>query len=672
MENVLNLFIQRTTRFFFWLVLIGIGTSLNLFATVLRVPNDYSTISAAIAAASPYDTIRVYSNGGVPYAEHVNVTKSLVLIGTNAAPDSVTTIVAPTDFLTNNIDYNYSLPNFSSERTIVHIGDSASMRVEMRGFIVDGNRAGPGGISYSAILAESCVVVLDSNTIKNVLPSDSLNNTYNTTYNGRGIHVRGSGAVATISDNQMVDVNRYFVLINATEDTVTYKPPVYPSATVTGNTITGKGRYNGAQKGVWFNNGAWGTISRNVITNIDYVNASIEPERASGVVVRRGYINTAHRNIITYNTISNPSSPSAINNKGIYVEGIGDSIADNRVENFRFGIQIHNSSGILAARDTVTGGQVGFIVTRSTSPVGPYVVTIGGSPANKCVITGQGAVAGGFAIALSFRAEPSGADGTFLSTIPVDARYNDFGVYAESAVQGVVWDRADTTGLTGVDTVHYYPFYVDKIRASVKVFLQGPYLTAADTMNNLLRTGGYLASHFTGALIPSRAVDSINIELRNGTTTAGSSTRKFAPAWLMTDGTIRNFADPTKSYVEFDTTLSGQYHIVVRHRNHLAIMDSLPQTLDGSAIPSVYDFSTGQSQAYGTNPMKAVGTRFAMVAGDVSGNGVISLAQELIIVRANNLQTGYNRADVNMNGSVSLAQEIVITRSNNLRSTQVP
>jgi hypothetical protein len=340
------------------------------------------------------------------------------------------------------------------------------------------------------------------------------------------------------------------------------------------------------------------------------------------------------------------------------------------VANFRFGIQIHNSSGTLAARDTVTGGQVGFVVTRSALPtVGPFAVTIGGSPANKCVITGQvSSAAGGSAIALSFR--EFNADGTFLSTVPVDARYNDFGVYAESAVQALIWDRADTTGLTGVDTVYYYPFYVDKIRASVKVFLQGPYVTANDTMNNLLRTGGYLASHFTGALIPVRAVDSINIELRNGTTTAGSTTRKFAPAWLLTDGTIRNFSDTTKSYVEFDTTLSGQYNLVVRHRNHLGVMDSSFQSLDGSTAPVAYDFSTRQGKAYSTDyvarpPMVLVGTQYAMYAGDVTGNGQLKFSgtgndRGPIFTRVGGVSlvatiNGYYNEDTNMNGQVKFS-----------------
>ncbi len=416
-------------------------------------------------------------------------------------PTAVTTILAPSDFQTNSA-YNYSLPNFSDERTIVHIGDSVDMRVTMKGFTVDGNRLGTTAISYSAILAESCTVTLDSNIIKNVLPSlaDSAAHTHDVTFNGRGIHVRGSNAVATITNNQLVDINRYLILINATDNTSAL-PSVFPAATVSGNTITGKGLYAGAQKGVWFNNGAWGTISRNTVTNMDYPDTAIEPERASGIVVRRGYLNTSNRNIITQNIVSS-SLGSFVNNKGIYDEGTGDSVADNHVSNYRFGIQIHNADNVVAYRDTVTGGQVGFVVSRTQGTlVGPYTITIGGSPANKCVITGQQpSSSGGSAIALSFR--DVAADGTLLSTVPVDARYNDLGVYSEAQVQQSIWDRADTT-LAGVDTVYYSPFYVDKIRASVKVFLQGPYVTAGDSMSRTLNSSGTLAAHFGSRPIPS-------------------------------------------------------------------------------------------------------------------------------------------------------------------------
>ncbi len=92
-----------------------------------------------------------------------------------------------------------------------------------------------------------------------------------------------------------------------------------------------------------------------------------------------------------------------------------------------------------------------------------------------------------------------------------------------------------------------------RVRASVRVFLEGPYDPGTGVMRTLLRSGGSLTSRFPGAVIPGNAVDSIALEIRNAASAAGSTTRKFTSAWLMRDGTIRNRQDTTLNYVSFDT-----------------------------------------------------------------------------------------------------------------------
>jgi hypothetical protein len=195
--------------------------------------------------------------------------------------------------------------------------------------------------------------------------------------------------------------------------------------------------------------------------------------------------------------------------------------------------------------------------------------------------------------------------------------------------------------------------------ARVRVFLQGPYNTGTNAMKNSLRTGGQLAAHFGSLPIPAGAVDSINIEIRN--TATSPTLRAFAPAWLLTDGTIRNFLDTTKDYVGFPGVPPGDYYVVVSHRNHLAIMSSARSSVDGTVAPPVYDFSTGQGQAYGTNPMIAAGTRFAMYAGDVSGGGILyngpgnDRALIYVAIGGGNITltvNGYLNTDVNLDGTV--------------------
>jgi hypothetical protein len=187
-------------------------------------------------------------------------------------------------------------------------------------------------------------------------------------------------------------------------------------------------------------------------------------------------------------------------------------------------------------------------------------------------------------------------------------------------------------------------------------------------MNKLLYTppNSILAARFPGRAIPPEAVDSVAIELRN--TAATPTTQKYRPAWLLTDGTIRDFSDTTANYATFDI-LEGDYYLVARHRDHLAIMTGAAQTIT-SAAPPAYDFTTGQTQAYGTNPMKLVGTKYCMYAGDGNASGIITAADANGVFVALN-STGHNPNDINLSGIV-IAADANFVFGNLGKSSQVP
>ena len=208
--------------------------------------------------------------------------------------------------------------------------------------------------------------------------------------------------------------------------------------------------------------------------------------------------------------------------------------------------------------------------------------------------------------------------------------------------------------------------------ASVKVYLQGPYNTGTNAMNNVLRTSGLLAAHFGSMAIPVGAVDSINVEIRDSLVAAKATKRAFAPAWLLTDGTIRDFGDSTKTYVGFTGALAGNYYIVISHRNHLAVMSSAPVSLVAGTSPVVYDFSTGQARAYGTNPQRLVGTRYAMPAGDGTGDGSVDGFDRNTIWLIQNGTSGYLSGDFNLDGAVNGSDVSLIWIVNNGSATQVP
>jgi len=209
------------------------------------------------------------------------------------------------------------------------------------------------------------------------------------------------------------------------------------------------------------------------------------------------------------------------------------------------------------------------------------------------------------------------------------------------------------------------------INARLKFYLQGPYVTSADTMSNGLKKTGLLASHFATATIPAFAVDSVNIEIRDSAAAAKAGVRAFAPAWLMTDGTIRDFVDTTKNYVGYTGVPAGKYYIVVRHRNHLAIMSNVRDSLDAGLTPALYDFSTGQGQAYGTNAMIQVGTHFALIGGNTNNADQVINAGDRVAARNNSGLNTFIPSDATLDGVVNAADR-VLARNNAGQASQVP
>ena len=87
----------------------------------------------------------------------------------------------------------------------------------------------------------------------------------------------------------------------------------------------------------------------------------------------------------------------------------------------------------------------------------------------------------------------------------------------------------------------------------------------------------------------------------------------------------------------------------------------------------LYDFTTAQSQAYGTNPMIDLGSSvFGMIAGDGNGNGVINAIDRNAVWRVQNGTIGYLGGDFNLNSIVNAIDRNGYWRNNNGILTQVP
>jgi photosystem II stability/assembly factor-like uncharacterized protein len=222
----------------------------------------------------------------------------------------------------------------------------------------------------------------------------------------------------------------------------------------------------------------------------------------------------------------------------------------------------------------------------------------------------------------------------------------------------------------------------DFVIANLKVYLEGPYngsggMTTTLNSNNLIPLDsddpypttvyGYTAS--TVSSIPDSVVDWVLVELRTGT----ASTTKVdeRAGFLKSNGTILD-TDGT-SPLEFTGLSAGNYYVVVRHRNHLAIMTASAISLSSSSAQ--YNFCTAQSQAFGINPMKDLGSgNFAMIAGDMDGDGNIDYSNDLLNKWLPSFGFyGYLSEDTNLNSDVDYTEDLLNDWLPNFGfATQVP
>ncbi len=180
-----------------------------------------------------------------------------------------------------------------------------------------------------------------------------------------------------------------------------------------------------------------------------------------------------------------------------------------------------------------------------------------------------------------------------------------------------------------------------------------------------------LAAHLGAGPVPALAVDSVNVEIRDSLSAAASTKRAFAPAWLLTDGTIRDFLDTTKGLCRF------------RRRAHRQLLPrrQAPESPRRREFCSrrhrrqrgavAYDFSTGQGKAFGIGAMVLTGTHYALISGNASNADQVINASDRVATRNNLGAANYNLADVNMDGVVNASDRVVV-RNNLGKSSQVP
>ena len=211
---------------------------------------------------------------------------------------------------------------------------------------------------------------------------------------------------------------------------------------------------------------------------------------------------------------------------------------------------------------------------------------------------------------------------------------------------------------------------------STKIYLSGAYNQNIGQMSVNLKnlkylsaTSPYAASPRSISGIRGAITDWVLVELRktsNGIPITSKSVLLRNDGYLVDD-------DGMTTSISLNAP-TDVYYIVVRHRNHLAVMTATTIALSSNVIAH-YDFSTGMDKYYG-NDAKLINNQspaiYGAYGGDANGNGVVNATDENAFRRPDNGKLGYYGADQNLDGVVNATDENGVWRISNGRETRVP
>lgn len=118
---------------------------------------------------------------------------------------------------------------------------------------------------------------------------------------------------------------------------------------------------------------------------------------------------------------------------------------------------------------------------------------------------------------------------------------------------------------------------------------------------------------------------------------------------------------------------SGSYYLCVKHRNSMETWSATARTFTRGLYNS-FDFTSAQSQAYGSNQVAVTSptavTYYGLISGDVNQDGVIDLSDVVLVDNdADAILTGYVSSDLNGDKTVDASDITIIGESSNSFAT---
>ncbi len=198
--------------------------------------------------------------------------------------------------------------------------------------------------------------------------------------------------------------------------------------------------------------------------------------------------------------------------------------------------------------------------------------------------------------------------------------------------------------------------YPPEVFVDAEVMLEGAYSTSTHAMQTTLKDAGpipsvppYPEDNDRSVTIPTGIADWVLVELR---ATAGGPAIASKSALLRADGRI---VSDNGAFTRIPISApTGNYYVVVKHRNHAAVMSKNTIGLSVSSSSPI-SFSDNASFSQGLNPVKLLEAGvYGMWAGDINRDGQVTTMDYTAWYNSARLgESGYRDTDINMNGQVT-------------------
>lgn len=219
----------------------------------------------------------------------------------------------------------------------------------------------------------------------------------------------------------------------------------------------------------------------------------------------------------------------------------------------------------------------------------------------------------------------------FQWTAPTSGVFGDIAFYAASMAANA--NNSPTGDALALNNLTITPKNVSTppLMVHAKILLEGSYLNNGLMHTNLasnlptIQPFDSLPWNYMGTEqingIPAGTTDWLLVELWNDLTAPNPIAQQAV--LVREDGVLIDVAG--NEGIGFTGIPDGNYFLLIRHRNHLDVMTSNAIALPNTAAQR-YDFTTAPTQALGTNQLVDLADgRFALKAGDIDGNGIVSV-----------------------------------------------